>query len=117
MIHAVEACCVWTALHEAAFLGKPSAIDVLLSWGASVDCRDEVGDTPLHQAIENMQVVSVAELLNTRHLDDEEKKEMLIRPLNRQMLTPLHCVRAIGYEEKAVWIKLQLLEHLRNSSP
>lgn len=42
-----------SALHLAAHNGKAECAELLLSFGANVDIKDKLGDTPLHKCIAN----------------------------------------------------------------
>ena len=55
----------WTPLHLAAYLGYPSAVEVLLARGADVTARshNDFDNEPLHTVMAGAQVRTVAETL------------------------------------------------------
>ena len=55
-----------TALHNAAIRGYEASVEVLLSWGAEVDARNNFGGTPLYNASQEGHLACVLALLKAR---------------------------------------------------
>ena len=54
-----------TALHNAAIRGYEAVVEVLLSWGAEVDAKNNFGGTPLYNASQEGHLTCVLTLLKT----------------------------------------------------
>ena len=56
------------ALHAACATGSPDMVELLVRMGAEVDCRNQIGQTPLIVAAENNQAEIIKHLLEVECL-------------------------------------------------
>jgi hypothetical protein len=85
----------WTALHWLIWLARPgspsAAVRLLLASGARVDCRDELGLTPLHLAAWRGRLELAALLL---------QKGATVNAVSKPgRITPLHCAAWAGHHQ------------------
>ena len=92
-IHSAEDGYGRTPLHQAAWQGAVNVIEVLLDWshdrGDLLAMKNEMGNTPLHEATQNEKLASVSFLL-------EQKSDVDAR--NIYGITPLHLASRQGNE-------------------
>lgn len=85
-------------LKSAAIMGDQQMLDRLLQEGLSVNCNDEIGNSPLHHCCEHGHVTLVRRLL---------EYEADVSATNQSYLTPLHVAAVNGHCE----IATLLLKH------
>jgi truncated hemoglobin YjbI len=79
-----------TALHMAARRGSVEIAEALLDYGADIDARDSLGDTPLRRSV-NCNKIQVATLLLRRTAD--------IHSIGNKGLTPLLAARTTAMKQ------------------
>jgi ankyrin repeat protein len=77
-----------TALHMAARRGNVAAAEALLDWGADIEARDSLGETPLRRAV-NCGKIEVASLLLNRGADVHSKGSKSLTPLSAARTTAM----------------------------
>lgn len=85
----VESATGWTALHEASWGGRVGVIDILLKYGADIDCKTRYGWTPLLFAAWTGHRTTVQALLS---------KGASVDVRNVYGWTPLHAASVKGHE-------------------